>query len=179
MRRFAWPLAMPPMLAGVLAAHALAFRLTVPAPERARVLADTGHAWFHYVPFVLGAGAAVLVLALVRSVAAAPHASPVVWPFALFPPLALLLQEQAERGRLALDTTIVAGVLLAVPLGLVAYALLRAVLHVSNTCALALGEQPLRRPAASGLLVLAETLLPPALATAPLGARGPPSRARS
>src|SRR6478672_7812802 len=104
------------MLGGVVAAHALAFRLTVPASTRSAVLACTGHRWLAYLPLLGAAAAALLLLGVGRRVAARDRTTPVLWPFAVFPPLVLLLQEQLERGRLALDPTIAAGVLLAVPL---------------------------------------------------------------
>jgi hypothetical protein len=178
-QRRAWAIALPPMLGGILLAHALAFELTVPAAERASALSETGHSWFAYLPLLLGAAAALLALGLVRRVLTLDDARPPVWPFALFPPLALFLQEQLERGRLAFDPTIAAGVLLAVPLGLVAYALLRTLLHVSDRLAVALRMPPAFRFEVPACLVRPGGLLPAANRPAPLGARGPPGRART
>jgi hypothetical protein len=166
------------MLAGVVAAHALAFRLTVPAWERATVLAQTGHRWFAYLPLVLGAAGALLVLGVARRVTASDRSHPAAWPFAIFPPLALFLQEQLERGHPALDTTIAAGVLLAVPLGLAAYALLRALLHVSDTLVAALRARPPVHLLPPRAAVTVDVFAPLSPALAPLGARGPPSNAR-
>jgi hypothetical protein len=178
MKRLAWPIALPPMLGGVVAAHTLAFRLTVPASSRAAVLQSTGHRWFAYLPLLFAAGAALLVLALVRRALAADRARPALWPFAVFPPLALFLQEQLERGHFALDTTIAAGVLLAIPLGLAAHAVLRALLHVSDAVARILRSRPRLRLPALRLATPLEQFVPASLALAPHGPRGPPSRAR-
>ncbi len=167
------------MLVGILVAHALAFRLTVPAEDRAATLSETGHSWFAYLPLLLGAAAALLVLGLVRRMLALDDARPAAWPFALFPPLALFLQEQLERGRLAFDPTIGAGVLLAVPLGFIAYALLRTLLHVSDRLVVALRTPPALRFEAPALLVPVDGFLPAAIPPAPRGARGPPGRART
>ena len=175
MKRLAWPVALPPMVGGVLAAHTLAFRLTVPASERASVLARTGHEWFAYLPLLVGASSALLVLALARRALASDGARPAIWPFAVFPPLALFLQEQVERGHFALDATIAAGTLLAVPLGLAAYTLLRALLHVSDTLVRALRDRPPLRVMLPPRLAPAEAFVPASLALAVVSARGPPS----
>jgi hypothetical protein len=167
------------MLGGVLVAHALAFQLTVPAADRSSALSATGHSWFAYLPLLLGAAAALLVLGLVRRMLTLDDARPAVWPFAVFPPLALFLQEQLERDRLAFDPTIGAGVLLAVPLGLVAYAVLRTLLHVSDKLVLALRKPPALRFEMAPALVPAGGLRFAAIPPAPLGARGPPGRART
>jgi len=178
MKRLAWPVALPPMLGGVVAAHALAFRLTVPASTRAAVLASTGHRWLAYLPLLLAAAGALLVLALVRRVLAGDRTRPALWPFAVFPPFVLFVQEQLERGHLALDTTIAAGVLLAIPLGLAAHALLRALLHVSDVVSRHLRSAPAPCIQTLRLRLPLEWFVPASLALAPHGARGPPSRAR-
>jgi hypothetical protein len=174
-KRFAWPLALPPMLCGMLAAHALAYRLTVPESLRAPTLAATGHGWLTYLPLVLATAACVLVLGVVRRIAQRDRTQPAAWPFAFFPPLALLLQEQLERGGLAFDATIAAGVLLAIPLGLLAYAVLRALLGVADSLVVSVRAPRLALPQ---LVVLLPVALPPARPATVRAARGPPRRVR-
>ena len=163
------------MLGGVLVAHSLAYTLTVPERLRASTLAATGHAWFAYLPSVLAAAASLLLLGLVHRVARRDSTRPALWPFALFPPLALLLQEQLERGGFAFDTTIAAGVLLAVPFGLAAYAVARALVSVTDAL-VEDGRAP--RLALPFLVVAVPVASPIASAVTADAARGPPQRTR-
>jgi hypothetical protein len=163
------------MLGGVLVAHTLAFRLTVPAATRPAELAATGHAWFAWLPLLLAGATALLVLGLVRRALHDDVAHPAAWPFALFPPLALFLQEQLERGAPALDTTIAAGMLLAIPLGLAAYAVLRGLLKVAD--ALVATSVP-ARPRLPLLVITNPSRRVVHAAVAARSARGPPRRAR-
>ena len=164
MRRFAWPIALPSIVGGVFAAHWLAYRLTVPPDRRATVLEHSGHAWFRYLPLVG---------------ALAPRGPrPCAWPFALLPPLMLFLQEQLERGHFALDPAIVAGVLLAVPIGLAAYALARLAARVSDAIGVALVTQRLSAAKTSFPFAPNSVAIPEFAFAASLGARGPPARGR-
>jgi len=175
-------IAAPSILGGVLAAHALAYRWAVPAGERASLLRDTGHAWQSYLPFLLAPLLAVLAVGIVRSTLSR-GARPAAWPFAVLPPLAFLLQEHLERLardgtlHLALSTPVVAGVLLAVPFGLAAYAVARALLGLSEAAARALAARPPRLLASPAVTSAAACPVPNAVAPGAGLGRGPP-RAR-
>ncbi len=175
-------IAAPSILGGVLAAHALAYRWTVPAGERASLLRATGHAWQAYLPLLLAPVLAVLAVGIVRSTLSR-GARPAAWPFAVLPPLAFLLQEHLERLahdgtlQLALSTPVVAGVLLAVPFGLAAYAVARALLRLSEAAARALAARPPRLLASPAVASPASCPVPNAVALGAGFGRGPP-RAR-
>jgi hypothetical protein len=175
-------IAAPSIVGGVLAAHALAYRWAVPAGERASLLHDTGHAWQAYLPLLLASVLAVLAVGIVRSTVSR-GARPAAWPFAVLPPLAFLLQEHLERLahdgtlHLALSTPVVAGVLLAVPFGLAAYAVARALLGLSEAAARALAARPPRLLASPAVASPAACPVPNAVAPGAGLGRGPP-RAR-
>lgn len=90
------------MLGGLLAGHALGYRLAIADPHaRADALAHSGHGYFGYVPFALAVCLGVLLTALVlqgatgfRSERRRPAASPLIL---LLPPLAFVVQEFVER----------------------------------------------------------------------------------
>ena len=141
-RSLAWLIAVPTMLAGTEAAHALAYRLVFPqASLRLGVLAATGHGYTAWLPLVLalagavalaGVGAAALDVARGRRVRAL---GPVA--FALLPPLAFALQELLElslhTSSLAWDVyaepTFVPGLALQLPFALVAFVAARLLLR--------------------------------------------------
>ena len=90
------------MLGGLLAGHALGYRLAIADPHaRAGALAHSGHGYFGYVPFALAVCLGVLLAALVlqgltgfRGQRRQPAASPLIL---LLPPLAFFVQEFVER----------------------------------------------------------------------------------
>ena len=97
-RSLAWLVAVPLMLAGSEAAHALAYRFAYPELHvRMHVLLVTGHGYLRWLPLVLGIAAAVVALSLlVTAVDAARGRAPrglPAWAFALLPPLAFVVQE--------------------------------------------------------------------------------------
>ncbi|HEY3543006.1 MAG TPA: hypothetical protein VGK79_10730 [Gaiellaceae bacterium] len=143
-RSLAWLIAVPTMLAGTEAAHAVAYRIVFPqASLRVGVLAATGHSYAAWLPLVLalggavalaGAGAAAIDVARGRPVRALGPLA-----FALLPPLAFALQELLE---LSLHTTSLAwhvyaeptflpGLALQVPFALVAFAAARLLLRAA------------------------------------------------
>jgi hypothetical protein len=175
-------IAAPSMLGGVLAAHVLAYRWTIPAAERASVLRQTGHAWEAYLPFLVACAFALVAVGLVRqSVSGRSRAA--AWPFAVLPPLAFFVQEQLERlfhngtPHLVLTTPVLAGVLLAVPFGLAAYAVARALLGLSEAAGRALAARPPRLLVAPALASAAPSSVPAAVVLGSRPGRGPP-RAR-
>jgi len=175
-------IAAPSMLAGVLAAHALAYRWTVPAAERASVLRQTGHAWEAYLPILIAPALALLAIGLLRHTVSR-SARPAAWPFAVLPPFAFLLQEHLERflhdgtPQLVMTTPVLAGVLLAVPFGLAAYAVARALIGLTEAAARALAAPPPRFLTARVLTPAASRSLLPAVVVCSPPGRGPP-RAR-
>lgn len=127
------------MLGGVLVAHWLAYRLLVP-DAAAR---HTGHAYLAHAPL----GVALLLLASFAVRVAAPGGSARAWPFAVFPAWGFVLQEEVEAllhaGRLApLDPVLAAGVLFAIPFGLVAYLFARAAAGAADGIAALLRRRP-------------------------------------
>jgi hypothetical protein len=90
------------MLGGLLAGHALGYRLAIADPHaRADALAHSGHGYFGYAPFALAVCLGVLLTALVlqgltgfRGERSRPAASPLIL---LLPPLAFVVQEFVER----------------------------------------------------------------------------------
>lgn len=101
-QRLAWFSTAPLMLGGLLAGHALGYRLAIADPHaRADALAHSGHGYFGYVPFALAVCLGVLLTALVlqgatgfRGERRRPAASPLIL---LFPPLGFVVQEFVER----------------------------------------------------------------------------------
>jgi hypothetical protein len=90
------------MLGGLLAGHALGYRLAIADPHaRADALAHSGHGYFGYVPFALAVCLGVLLAALVlhgrmgfRGERRRPATSPLI---VLLPPFAFVVQEFLER----------------------------------------------------------------------------------
>jgi hypothetical protein len=100
-QRLTWLSTAPLMLAGLLAAHALGYRLAISDPHaRADALAHSGHGYFSYVPFaltvclgVLLAGLALQALSAFRGEPRRAATSPVI---VLLPPAAFVAQELIE-----------------------------------------------------------------------------------
>jgi hypothetical protein len=100
--RLAWLSTAPLMLAGLLAGHAVGYRLAFSDPHaRADALGHSGHSYFAYLPFALAISVSVLLAGLVLHAISAfrgeprrPAASPVI---VLLPPVAFLAQEVTER----------------------------------------------------------------------------------
>lgn len=156
-RGAAWLLCLALMAVGGLIAHVLAYRLVWPdAGSREHVLAHTGHDYLSEwrlclavcatVGF-LGLGASVLESARERRPACAP-----LWIFGLVPPLGFVVQEHVERllqtgafpYAAVLEPTFVVGIVLQVPIALLAYFVARALLAVADALARTLGG--LERP---------------------------------
>jgi hypothetical protein len=140
-----WLLSIPLIAAGSLAAHSLAYRLALP-DEHARELTyrHSGHAYLKIAPYV-SALCVALVLAVVLTRALRPAAERTagritLWPFLALPLLFFALQEHAERfvgtgsfpAGAMLETTCLLGVALQVPLGVIAYAVARALVRLSD-----------------------------------------------
>ena len=104
-QRLAWFTTAPLMLGGLLAGHALGYRLAIGDPHaRADALAHSGHGYFGYAPFALAVCLGVLGVALVlqgvtgfRGERRRPATSPLIL---LLPPLAFVVQEFLERSSM-------------------------------------------------------------------------------
>jgi hypothetical protein len=187
-RALAWLLALPLMTAGSLLAHGTAYVAAEP-DERARVslLAQTGHAYFSAVPFLVGMLLALLFAGVAATVwrARRGRRSEVAGVgVALLPLLCFVVQEQLERTlaggfsplETVSETPFLVGLALQLPFALVALAAARWLGRVADERGQALATDPPRRlslyepPALSGLLAKPRPLL---LAAGASG-RGPP-----
>jgi hypothetical protein len=113
--RATWLSTTPLMLAGLLAAHALGYRLAIgDSHARSDALAHSGHDYFSYVPFalavclgVLMAGLALQALAAFHGEPRRPATSPLI---VLLSPVAFVAQEFLERlahtGEVSLMTVV-------------------------------------------------------------------------
>ena len=143
-RRLTWLVALPTILAGSQAAHALAYRIVFPQSTlRLHVLALSGHGYLAWLPLVLAAGAALAAVGLVtatldtargRAVGALPPLA-----FAVLPPLAFAVQELLELSlrsghldwRAFAAPTFLPGLALQLPFGLLAYLAARLLLRAA------------------------------------------------
>jgi hypothetical protein len=146
------------MLGGVLAGHALGYRLAFGDPHaRADALAHSGHSYFSYLPFaltvclgVLLAGLALQALSAFRREPRRPATSPVI---VLLPPAAFVAQELLERllhtGHLpwatVLQPAFLIGLALQLPFALAALLLAWALDSAAQAVGDALASRP--RPA--------------------------------
>lgn len=170
MRRLSvWLLVASIGVAGSEAAHTLAYRLVRPDRlERARVLQETGHGYFRYAPLAAAALGILFLIGLAARVSLArrrvPTLSVAAWA-GLVPVVTFALQEHLERlfaggsfpWGAALEPTFLPGLLLQLPLGLVAYLLVRLLLRGADRLGHALAR-PLRP-----LALRSSSASPPAL----------------
>src|SRR4051794_28922793 len=156
-RGLAWLFALPLMLVGSQAAHVFAYRWVYPSSDvRLHALFVTGHGYLDRLPFVLAAGGAVALVALLfaaadaargRRVARLPAAA-----FALLPPVAFVLQEVLERSvhsgtffwQAVEAPTFIPGLLLQLPFAIVAYLVARVLLRAAERAGRALAAAPPR-----------------------------------
>jgi hypothetical protein len=185
-RGLAWALTLPLVLLGTQAAHELAYELVYPQAH-ARVLLATGHAYLTWLPLALALAGAVALAALCAAATDAARGRPVrdlpAWAFALLPPATFVVQEVLELSlhaggfgwRAVLEPTFLPGLLLQLPLALVAYVAARSLLQTAQRVGRALAwparpraafVQPLAAPAA--------TPLQARVASAGRSSRGPP-----
>ena len=131
-RSLVWALTLPLVLLGTQAAHSLAYDLVYPQAH-ARVLLSTGHGYLTWLPVAFGLAGAVALAALGVAVADAARGRPAralpAWAFALLPPAVFVIQEVLELSlhtgsftlHALLAPTFLPGLLLQLPLALVAY----------------------------------------------------------
>jgi len=190
-RSLAWLVAVPLMLAGSEAAHALAYRLAYPDLHvRVQALLVTGHGYLRWLPLALGVAASVVALSLlVTAVDAARGRAPrglPAWAFALLPPVAFVVQEHLERllhtgvfpWHEAATPTFVPGLALQLPFALVAYVTARLLLRTAERAGRAVARVAPPRPRLVAIVLAApaaEPLLPRfAPISRGLAKRGPP-----
>ena len=191
-RSLAWLVALPLMLAGSQAAHALAYRWAYPqAGVRMHVLLQTGHGYMGLLPFVLGACGAVTVLSLLASVVDVARGGELralpAWAFAALPAMCFALQEYLERWlqigsfpwHAVSQPTFLPGLALQLPVGLVVYLVARLLLRAARQVGRALAPAPFTRRlhvlrALNAARSFAQPRFP--LISCGLAKRGPPLR---
>lgn len=191
MRRLsAWLVAVPLMLVGTEAAHALAYRIVYPeASVRWRVLAATGHGYLGWLPVVFGVGAAVALAGIATAALDVFRRRPLrpvpAWVFALLPVIAFTLQEFVERWLMlggfpwwmVEQPTFRVGLLLQLPCGVLSYLVARLLFRVAERIGMVLwlAGRPARL-VASGQLSWAAVVagLPGAVLCSGHAVRGPP-----
>ncbi len=154
-RRLTWGLALPLVVAGSQAAHALAYALVYPqARIRGLHLASTGHGYLSWLPLALALAGAVALVSLLSAAADAARMRPArhvpALAFAFLPPAAFALQEVLELSlhtghfgwRAVLAPTFVPGLALQLPFGLAAYLLARLLLRAAERIGVALARPP-------------------------------------
>jgi hypothetical protein len=152
-----WISTAPLLVIGLLAGHSLGYRLAVPDPHaRAHFLDTSGHGYLAYAPLVVAVGLSLVLAAFVAHVRAAvrqERMAPPPWLFALLPPLAFLVQEYAERAihsdvglATALEPAVVTGLLLQLPIALIAMTVARALTRLAEVVGRTLAEPPRIRP---------------------------------
>ena len=190
-RSLAWLVAVPLMLAGSEAAHALAYRLAYPELHvRMQVLLVTGHGYLRWLPLVLGVAASVVALSLlVTAVDAARGRAPrglPAWAFAALPPVAFVVQEHLERllhtgvfpWHEAGTPTFVPGLALQLPFAVLAYVIARLLLRTAERAGRAVAGVAPPRPRLAANVLASPAAEPPlprvALIARGLAKRGPP-----
>jgi hypothetical protein len=132
-------------LIGSQAAHSLDYWFVAPEPHaHAELLARTGHGYLEQLPFAVGCGVALIVVALCLRVlegARVRRAQRLSYSlFALVPPLSFALQEHLERWfhdgsfpwQAVREPTFGLGLLLTLPFGLLAFVVARALLSFAE-----------------------------------------------
>ncbi len=134
-RRASFLISIPVAVAGSLLAHQVSYTLQASdGATRARLLAATGHGYLTRVPLLVGVLVAVTLGGLIREAAIrwkATGRTGLIWPIALIPPLAFLVQEHLERlmhdgtfpWHLAAQPSFLRGLALQIPFALLALGL--------------------------------------------------------
>lgn len=159
-------LLVPLLAGGWLAAHDLAYRLVAPGThERHDLLAQSGHGYLHWAQLAIALSLALALVGIAlaaRQTGAGSGESRSPAPrLALLPLLGFFLQEHLERlvqsGGFPLDVvlepTFVVGVLLQLPLSLLAYLLARLLLGAAESLGLVLAAASRRRFVPARLLL--------------------------
>jgi hypothetical protein len=188
-RSLTWLVAVPLLVAGSQAAHALTYRIVYPGVSvRVHALALSGHGYLERLPLVLGIAIAIAAVALLVAALDAAKGRPSrgmpAWAFGALAPTAFALQEILElslhTGTFAWHAvsapTFGPGLLLQVPFAVLAWLAARLLLRAATHAGRALASRPpVAAPVARVALAPAVVALP---RTAALGRglakRGPP-----
>jgi hypothetical protein len=183
--RAAWLIALGLLGAGWVAAHALSYMLLVPAPERGRMLAQTGHSYFRASDLLILCLTITLAGFVLSVIGGKARWAPGPSALALLPPIGFVIQEHVERlavsgtfpAHLVAEPRFLLGLLLQIPFALAALVCAHLLFTFARGLARKLGR------AGRPKLVSAELSPPPvtnghrprlsALALGP-GERGPP-----
>lgn len=157
-RALTWLLALPVIVLGSQVAHGLAYCWAYPQADlRAAVLSHSGHGYMAYAPIAIAFLVAIELVALTAAVVEgirrrpASHLPP--WAFLLVPAVGFTLQEHLERffavgvfpWWTVLEPSFWRGLVLQLPLGLVAYLIAR-LLHRTASIVADVIVADLRRP---------------------------------
>jgi hypothetical protein len=179
------------MVAGLLAGHSLAYRLTIPdAHARADALARSGHGYLSYAPLALTVCLGLLLCSLAaRSLAGfrgEPTPAASSRAIVLLPPLAFVVQEYAERlvytghmpWTVAVEPSFLVGVAFQLPVALAALLIawaLDTVAYALGCAVAAVSPPPLALAFVAPAAVHASTASPPVGLARGYGERAPPS----
>jgi hypothetical protein len=195
-RVLTWLLALPLIVVGSEVAHGIAYWWAYPiASVRDAILAHSGHGYLGYAPMLLSflAGLELLVLIALVCEGVRGHAGRELpaWVFLWLPAVGFVVQEHLERliatGAFpwwAVEApTFWRGLMLQVPLGLLAYAIARTLRRAADAVASAItrrrGDDPAYAPRSFGPAWLSSVaLLRPAPLALGAAGRAPPSPLR-
>jgi hypothetical protein len=183
--RAAWLIALGLLGAGWVTAHALSYMLLVPAPERGRMLAQTGHSYFRASDLLILC-MTITLAGLALSVIGKARWTPGPWALALLPPVGFFIQEHAERlavsgafpTHLVVEPRFLLGLLLQIPFALAALACAHFLLFAATRLVRGAAACPLDEAAVERLsFALRPCADPPrrSVLAAGYSERGPPS----
>jgi hypothetical protein len=95
--RAAWLVALGLLGAGWVTAHVVSYMLVVPAAERGRMMAQTGHGYFRPTDLLILCGIIALAGLVLCVLAGKSLRAPSPWTLALLPPIGFVVQEHVER----------------------------------------------------------------------------------
>ena len=160
-RRASLLISIPVAVAGSLLAHQVSYALQASdGTARARLLAATGHGYLTRIPLLAGVLVAVALGGLMREAGirwkGTGRTGP-IWPIALIPPLAFLVQEHLERllhdgtfpWHLAAQPAFLRGLALQIPFALLALGLATVIAGTVRRVVDAIRE-PVRQAAQQG-----------------------------
>lgn len=187
-RSLPWLVALPLMLAGSQAAHALAYALVFPqASARSQTLAETGHGYLDGLPFALAITGTIALLALAAAAfdAAQGRGRIRMLPaaaVAVLPPAAFALQEVVELSlhtgtfgwRAVLAPTFLPGLLLQLPFAAAGYLLTRLLLRTAERVGRAICSTTTSQSLAGAAPAIGAAILRARLGCASHAARAPP-----
>jgi hypothetical protein len=190
-RGLTWLVAVPLLLAGSQASHALTYRIVYPGTSvRVHALLVTGHGYLDRLPIVLAVALAVALVALFVAVLDASRgreSRPLpAWAFGVLAPLAFALQEILElslhTGTFAWHAvaapTFLPGLALQLPFSFLAWLVARLLLRVASRA----GRALVARPPVGGAIAFAPSTPPrvtlprTSVLASRLAKRGPPLR---